>query len=124
MGEKRVRLQKLAASRDGNGKGLTQQPMADTLNTEGIPSLLGKPWSTYSIRHTLKKLDLQSSAKTTRPRRSVSTASPSLAQPEEMVEHKLKQTSPLMQWNYYESIRWVSPLPMDLNGVKPAYPMH
>lgn len=103
----RAQLKKLAASRDENGKSLTQQAMADTLNTEGVPSLSGKPWSTYSIRHILKKLDLQSSTKTTRPKRSVSTASPSLAQPEDVVEHKLKKTSPLMQWNYYESIRGV-----------------
>ena len=101
----RARLKKLEAYRDGNDKGLTQQAMADTLNTEGVPSLSGKPWSTSSIRHILKKLDLRSSAKITRPGQAVSKASPSSDQPEKVVEHKLKHTSPLMQWNYYESIR-------------------
>ena len=101
----RARLTKLAAYRDENDKGLTQQAMADTLNTEGVPSLSGKPWSTYSIRHILKKLDLHSSAKITRPGQTVSKASPPSGQLEKVVEHKLKHTSPLMQWNYYESIR-------------------
>lgn len=103
----RARLKKLAAYRDENDKALTQQAMADTLNTEGVPSLSGKPWSTYSIRHILKKLDLHSSAKVTRPGQTVSKAPPPSDQPEKVVEHKLKHTSPLMQWNYYESIRSV-----------------
>ncbi|MCP4993787.1 MAG: hypothetical protein GY934_08380 [Gammaproteobacteria bacterium] len=103
----RARLTELVAYRDENDKGLTQQAMADTLNTEGVPSLSGKPWSTYSIRHTLKKLGLSSSTKITRPAQTVSKASPPSTQPEKEVEHKLKDTSPLMQWNYYESIRGV-----------------
>jgi len=103
----RARLEKLVAYRDENDNGLTQQAMADALNKEGILSLSGQAWSKYSIRRILKKLDLNSPTQKKRPGQSTSNVSSPLGQPEEepAVEHKLKQSSPLMQWNYYESIR-------------------
>jgi len=105
----RLRLTELVAYRDGNARGLTQQAMADTLNTEGIASLSSKPWSTHSIRRTLKKFDLHPPTRSMRPGQTVRKATPPPEQPpeqpEEVVEHRLKHTSPLMQWNYYESVR-------------------
>lgn len=103
----RMRLEKLTAYRDENDNGLTQQAMADALNKEGVLSLSGQAWSKYSIRRILKKLDFNSPKQTKRPGQSTSNAPSPLGPPEEepVVEHKLKQTSPLMQWNYYESIR-------------------
>ena len=102
----RLRLTGLLAYRDQNDKCLTQQALADTLNTEGVPSLSGKPWSTYSIRRILKKLDLHPSAGVIPSKQTVPKATLPPDEPEEVVvEHRLKQTSPLMRWNYYESIR-------------------
>ena len=103
----RMRLEKLTAYRDENDNGLTQQAMADALNKEGVLSLSGQAWSKYSIRRILKKLDFNSPTQTKRPGQSTSNVPSPLGHPEEepVVEHKLKQTSPLMQWNYYESIR-------------------
>ena len=102
----RARLKELVAFRDQNDKCLTQQALADRLNTEGVPSLSGKPWSAYSIRRILKKLDFHPSAGVIASKQTVPKTTLPPDEPEEgVVEHRLKQTSPLMQWNYYESIR-------------------
>jgi len=100
-----ARLKELVAYRGENGKCLTRQAMADLLNTEGVSSLSGKPWSTYSISRILKKFALRPSTGIIPSTQAVPKASPPSDQPEETVEHRLKHTSPLMQWNYYESIR-------------------
>lgn len=110
------RFEQLIAQHDEKGARLTQKTMADRLNAEGFPSLSGQPWSKYSIRRVLKNLSLQGTASSSPTRRShrKPVAKPAPAMPErpateeeekEVVEHKLKDTSPLMQWNYYESIR-------------------
>ncbi len=110
----RKRLKELKAYRDDNDKGLTHQAMADKLNAEAIPSLSGKPWSKYSVRHLLRKLDQPTSNKNqadvAAPKTAVKAIKKSPVEQtgevtEEVVEHKLKATSPLMRWNYHESIR-------------------
>ncbi|HHH38055.1 MAG TPA: hypothetical protein ENK50_00555 [Sedimenticola sp.] len=112
----RKRFQELTAVRDSKGNALTQQGMADTLNEEGFPSLSGQPWSKYSVRRVLKNLSLQGTASSSPPqrqagrsRRKEPPAAPStpVLPDEEPVtqEPRLKDSSPLMQWNYYESIR-------------------
>ncbi len=110
------RFEELTAYRDGKGAGLTQQAMADTLNADGFPSLSGQPWSKYSIRRILKNLSLQGTASSrpagasgrkpaAKPSPATPSRPPAREEEKDAVEHKLKETSPLMQWNYYESIR-------------------
>ena len=50
------------AYRDKNDKPMTQQGMADKLNSKGVGSLSGKPWSKYSVRRMLNKLNLGETA--------------------------------------------------------------
>ena len=91
----------LLAVRDENDQGLTQQGMADKLNTDGVLSLTGQPWSKYSVRRILKKLGLQTVTSATQGR---------AAPPPPVIlanEHQLDENSPLRQWGYYESIRSV-----------------
>ena len=63
--------------RDENNKPMTQQGMADKLNSKGVQSLSGKPWSKYSVRRMLTKLNTAGSAvvaKSTRSRGKTATA--------------------------------------------------
>jgi len=114
-------LEELLAHRDSDGKPLTQQSMADKLNADNLPSLSGKPWSKYSVRRILKNLGLRtvtsastaSKKKPPRPKaRKKATArktTPVRSSKKKQLpdETALKASSPLMQWNYYESIRGV-----------------
>lgn len=101
-------FEKLLAFRDGEDQGLTQQGMADKLNSEGLLSLTGQPWSKYSIRRILKKLDLQTEASVNQaknqPRKRPVSRSLAAAAG---AEHILSDSSPLRQWSYYESLRGV-----------------
>ncbi len=96
----RARLEELTAYRDEEDKGLTQQAMADRLNAEGITSLTDQAWSKYSIRRILKRFGLNAT-----PPGSAVSPPPSRPEDETTGEHKLTQSSPLMQWDYYESVR-------------------
>lgn len=74
MNDQSERLEKhfvqLVAHRDENGKPMTQQAMADKLNSEGVLSLAGKSWSKYSVRRMLNKLNLNESPEAGKPTRS------------------------------------------------------
>jgi len=95
----------LLAVRNDNGQGLTQQGMADKLNADGVLSLTGQPWSKYSVRRILKKLNMQTEASASLAK-SDSAPSPITAAAE-YKERDLDENSPLRQWSYYESIRSV-----------------
>ena len=99
---------KLVAHRNEEDKPLTQQAMADQLNADGVLSLSGKPWSKYSVRRILKKFDF---AETTadagggaRAGAGKKSAGGKQAQ-RASSDDALKDTAPLRQWSYYESIR-------------------
>ena len=95
----------LLAVRNENGQGLTQQGMADKLNADGILSLTGQPWSKYSVRRILKKLNMQTETSASQAKSSFSP-SPVISSAEQK-ERDLDEKSPLRQWSYYESIRGV-----------------
>lgn len=110
----------LLAYRDGEGKAHTQQSMADKLNADQVPSLSGKPWSKYSVRRVLKSLGLQSGQeeqpesapppkKAAPAKRPSVTRAPARSRPagkkQATAAPVLKESSPLMQWSYFESIR-------------------
>lgn len=61
---------KLVAYRDESDKPMTQQGMADKLNSEGVLSLSGKAWSKYSVRRMLNKLNLGADSPAAKPSRS------------------------------------------------------
>jgi len=99
---------KLVAYRDKEDKPLTQQAMADQLNADGVLSLSGKSWSKYSVRRILKKFDFQDSASITSGGRvKAKKEAISKQSMKEPAEEGLKETAPLRQWSYYESIRAV-----------------
>ena len=91
--------------RNENGQGLTQQGMADKLNADGVLSLTGQPWSKYSVRRILKKLDMQTEASASLAKNNPVPSHPTIAA--EHKERDLDENSPLRQWSYYESIRGV-----------------
>jgi len=101
----RPQFDALLAVRNEKGQGLTQQGMADKLNADGVLSLTGQPWSKYSVRRILKKLELQTEASAGQVKSS-STFSRTVAATEQK-ERDLDEKSPLRQWSYYESIRGV-----------------
>jgi len=94
----------LLAVRNENGQGLTQQGMADKLNADGVLSTTGQPWSKYSVRRILKKLDMQTEISASQTRGS---SPPPPVSSMEAKERDLDDKSPLRQWSYYESIRGV-----------------
>jgi len=53
----RAHFDRLLSVCAADGKPLTQQAMADQLNQANIPSLSGRPWSKYSVRRILRKLE-------------------------------------------------------------------
>ena len=101
----RPQFNALLSIRDENGQGLTQQGMADKLNADGILSLTGQPWSKYSVRRILKKLELQTEISANQSKSSFTPSYQSAAA--ESKERDLDEHSPLRQWSYYESIRGV-----------------
>lgn len=101
----RPQFNALLTIRDENGQGLTQQGMADKLNADGVLSLTGQPWSKYSVRRILKKLELQTEASASQSKTSFTASYRTVAA--EPKERDLDEHSPLRQWSYYESIRGV-----------------
>lgn len=99
----RPHFERLLAIKDPEGQGLTQQGMADTLNGEGVLSLTGQPWSKYSVRRILKKLELQTEASIIQAKNQPAPVSSNRAAPSR--EPTLSANSPLRQWSFYESIR-------------------
>ncbi|MCB1904347.1 MAG: hypothetical protein KDI18_09710, partial [Gammaproteobacteria bacterium] len=75
----RPQFNALLSIRDENGQGLTQQGMADKLNADGILSLTGQPWSKYSVRRILKKLELQTEISANQSKSSVTPSYQSAA---------------------------------------------
>ncbi|MCB1761845.1 MAG: hypothetical protein KDI27_01740 [Gammaproteobacteria bacterium] len=102
----RPQFEILLAIRDDNDQGLTQQGMAEKLNEMCILSLTGQPWSKYSVRRILKKLNMQTLTSANLARNS-SNPIPITPAAAEFKERDLDEHSPLRQWSYYESIRTV-----------------
>ena len=92
----RARLAELLSQQDQDHKEFTQQKMADRLNEEGVASPSGKPWTVYSIRRIMKKLELSRFSETEEPGKGVSNH-PTTSRPEQAaVERSLNQNSPLI----------------------------
>lgn len=96
----------LLTVRNENGQGLTQQGMANRLNADGVLSLTGQPWSKYSVRRILKKLNMQTEISASQSKNDPTTGDATIAAGEYR-ERDLDENSPLRQWSYYESIRGV-----------------